>query len=77
MFSISESLERQHVSDSILPWAIKFQQEYDKKLFTIKDIELINSSADTRITRVFVNFVFYLTSINVICIYVWFNQYRL
>ena len=32
--SISESLERQHVSDSILPWAIKFQQEYDRKLFS-------------------------------------------
>lgn len=32
--SISESLERQHVSDSILPWAIKFQQEYDSKLLT-------------------------------------------
>jgi len=35
--SISESLERQHVSDSILPWAIKFQQEYDRKLFSEKE----------------------------------------
>lgn len=37
--SISESLERQHVSDSILPWAIKFQQEYDSKLFTISELK--------------------------------------
>ena len=37
--SISESLERQHVSDSILPWAIKFQQEYDCKLFTDKELQ--------------------------------------
>lgn len=35
--SISESLERQHVSDSILPWALKFQQEYDVKLLTSKE----------------------------------------
>lgn len=35
--SISESLERQHVSDSILPWAIKFQQECDRKLFSTSE----------------------------------------
>lgn len=32
--SISESLERQHVNDSILPYAIKAQQEYSYKLLT-------------------------------------------
>lgn len=32
--SISESLNREHVQDSILPWAIKGEQEYDVKLFT-------------------------------------------
>jgi HK97 family phage portal protein len=32
--SISESLERQHVNDSVLPWAIKAQQEYNAKLFS-------------------------------------------
>lgn len=37
--SISESLERQHVSDSILPWALKFQQEYDSKLFTHSELK--------------------------------------
>ena len=36
--SITESLERQHVNDSILPWAIKFQQEYDTKLFSPAEI---------------------------------------
>ena len=37
--SISESLERQHVGDSIMPWAIKFQQEYDAKLLTDKELQ--------------------------------------
>ncbi len=36
--SISESLQIQHVSDSILPWSIKFEQEYDAKLFTQAEI---------------------------------------
>lgn len=35
--SITEALDRQHVNDSILPWAIKFQQEYDTKLFSKAD----------------------------------------
>lgn len=37
--SISESLERQHVNDSILPWAIKFEQEYNTKCLTQNEIE--------------------------------------
>ena len=32
--SITENLEIQHVADSILPWAIKFDLEYEVKLFT-------------------------------------------
>lgn len=32
--AISESLERAHVSDSLMPHVIKRQQEYDTKLFT-------------------------------------------
>lgn len=32
--SISEALQIQHVSDSILPWAIKAEQEHDVKSFT-------------------------------------------
>ncbi|MFD1292641.1 phage portal protein [Lutibacter holmesii] len=32
--SITEQLEISHVSDSILPWAIKFDGEYEYKLFT-------------------------------------------
>ena len=35
--AISESLQIQHVSDSILPWALKFEQEYDSKLFSQAD----------------------------------------
>ncbi len=33
-FSNIEHQEIQHVSDSILPWALKFQNEYDVKLFS-------------------------------------------
>lgn len=36
-FSNIEHQEIQHVSDSILPWALKFQNEYDIKLFTTKE----------------------------------------
>jgi HK97 family phage portal protein len=36
-FSNIEHQEIQHVSDSILPWALKFQNEYDVKLFTTKE----------------------------------------
>lgn len=32
--SITENSEIQHVADSILPWAIKFDLEYEAKLFT-------------------------------------------
>lgn len=32
--AITESLQIEHVSDSILPWAIKVQQEFDAKLFS-------------------------------------------
>lgn len=37
--SITESLQIEHVSDSILPWAIKVQQEYDAKLFSKQEIQ--------------------------------------
>jgi HK97 family phage portal protein len=36
--AISESLEREHVSDSLMPWVIKRQQEYDRKLFSEREI---------------------------------------
>jgi HK97 family phage portal protein len=36
-FSNIEHQEIQHVSDSILPWSLKFQNEYDVKLFTSKE----------------------------------------
>ena len=36
--SITENLEIQHISDSVLPWAIKFEQEYSTKLFTPREI---------------------------------------
>lgn len=35
--SITENQEIQHANDSILPWAIKFEQEYNAKIFS--DIE--------------------------------------
>jgi len=35
--SITENQELQHIADSILPWAIKFEQEYNVKLFTPKE----------------------------------------
>lgn len=37
--SITESLQIEHVSDSILPWAIKVQQEYDAKLFSSVELK--------------------------------------
>lgn len=37
-YSNMESQNIQHVSDSILPWSIKFTQEYEYKLFTSKEI---------------------------------------
>lgn len=37
--SISESLQIQHVSDSILPWAIKIEQEYGVKLLSQQEIK--------------------------------------
>lgn len=36
--AISESLEREHVADSLMPWVVKRQQEYDAKLFTQQEI---------------------------------------
>lgn len=33
-YSVIEMLSIEHASDSIQPWAIKFQQEYNRKLFT-------------------------------------------
>lgn len=35
--AISESLEREHVADSLMPWVVKRQQEYDAKLFTQRE----------------------------------------
>ena len=37
--SITENLEIQHAQDSILPWVRKFEQEYDIKLFTNREIK--------------------------------------
>ncbi len=37
--SITENLEIQHVSDSILPWAMKFEQEYSIKLLSQAEIK--------------------------------------
>lgn len=39
-FSNIEHQEIQHVSDSILPWAKKFQNEYDVKVFSINEREV-------------------------------------
>ena len=36
--SITENLEIAHVNDSILPWAIKFDSEYEYKLFSEKEL---------------------------------------
>lgn len=36
--SITENLEIQHVLDSMMPWAMKFEQEYDVKLFSQAEI---------------------------------------
>jgi len=35
--AISESLEREHVADSLMPHVVKRQQEYDAKLFTDRE----------------------------------------
>lgn len=35
--AISESLEREHVADSLMPHVVKRQQEYDAKLFTERE----------------------------------------
>lgn len=35
--AISESLEREHVADSLMPHVVKRQQEYDSKLFTDRE----------------------------------------
>jgi len=35
--AISESLEREHVADSLMPHVVKRQQEYDAKLFTQRE----------------------------------------
>lgn len=36
-YSVLELLSIEHASDSIMPWAIKCQQECDRKLFTIQE----------------------------------------
>ena len=38
--SITENQEIQHVNDSIIPWKIKIEQEYNYKLFTDNEIEV-------------------------------------